>query len=140
MTRTHIHFATGVPTQLQERFGLSSQSTHVPASEVPILNTQAHAEADNAVATAAVEAAAIADADAKAPEIKSGMRNSSTLLMLIDLRKALDAGIAFFLSANGVVLTPGDKNGVLGVEFFERVVEKGGGVLVRDGVVLSEKD
>ena len=50
------------------------------------------------------------------------MRKSSQILIYINVQKALDAGIHFYLSANGVVLTDGDESGFLKPEFFERVV------------------
>ena len=58
-----------------------------------------------------------------------GMRRSSQILIFIDVQKALAAGIKFFLSDNGVVLTEGDERGFLNPEFFERV-EDVNGVLV----------
>ncbi|KZT70806.1 hypothetical protein DAEQUDRAFT_667090 [Daedalea quercina L-15889] len=51
----------------------------------------------------------------------SGMRNSSQILIYVDVQKALDAGIKFFLSDNGVVLTEGDEKGFLSPDFFARV-------------------
>ncbi|KAI1793467.1 KptA family-domain-containing protein [Ganoderma leucocontextum] len=51
----------------------------------------------------------------------SGMRSSSQILIFVDVQKALDAGIKFYLSANGVVLTEGNKKGFLPPEFFSRV-------------------
>ncbi|KAF8449331.1 KptA family-domain-containing protein [Boletus edulis BED1] len=51
----------------------------------------------------------------------SGMRNSSQILIFVDVQKALDAGIRFCLSANGVVLTEGNGDGFLSPEFFLRV-------------------
>ncbi|KAI6010877.1 KptA family-domain-containing protein [Pisolithus orientalis] len=53
--------------------------------------------------------------------ILSGMRNSSQVLIFIDVQKAIDAGIRFHLSKNGVVLTEGDAKGILGPQFFQRV-------------------
>lgn len=50
------------------------------------------------------------------------MRKSSEVLILIDVEKALDDGIKFFLSANGVVLTEGDEGGFLGPKYFKRVM------------------
>ncbi|KAG1743116.1 KptA family-domain-containing protein [Suillus lakei] len=50
----------------------------------------------------------------------SGMRNSSQVLIFIDVQKALDAGIPFYLSANGVVLTDGNE-GFLSPIYFQRV-------------------
>ncbi|THH00641.1 hypothetical protein EW026_g1927 [Hermanssonia centrifuga] len=52
------------------------------------------------------------------------MRNSAQILVYIDVQKAMDAGIKFFMSANGVVLTEGDSKGYLRPEFFARVVTK----------------
>ena len=49
------------------------------------------------------------------------MRASSQILIFINLQKALDAGIKFFLSDNGVILTEGDGEGFLRPEFFEKV-------------------
>lgn len=49
------------------------------------------------------------------------MRNSSQILIFIDVQKALDEGIKFFLSDNGVILTEGDEQGILGTRFFKRV-------------------
>jgi len=51
----------------------------------------------------------------------SGMRNSSQIFIFVNVQKALDAGIKFYLSANGVVLTEGDSSGSLSPEFFLRV-------------------
>ncbi|KAH9924824.1 KptA family-domain-containing protein [Amylocystis lapponica] len=51
----------------------------------------------------------------------SGMRNSSQILISIDVQKAIDAGIKFHMSMNGVVLTDGDAAGFLRPEFFSFV-------------------
>jgi len=51
---------------------------------------------------------------------KTGMRNSSQILVFVDVQKALDAGIPFYLSANGVVLTDGEE-GFLSPTYFQRV-------------------
>ncbi|KAG6334570.1 hypothetical protein ID866_4525 [Astraeus odoratus] len=53
--------------------------------------------------------------------VLSGMRNSSQVLIFIDIQKAIDAGIQFYLSENGVLLTEGDANGFLLPHFFQRV-------------------
>lgn len=53
--------------------------------------------------------------------IISGVRNSSQILIYIDLPSALSAGLKFYLSANGVVLSEGDENGFIKPEFFRRV-------------------
>lgn len=69
----------------------------------------------------------------------SGMRNSSTVLIYVDTSAALDAGIKFWLSDNGVVLTEGNEKGLLPVEVFARVEDRAGlGVLVEEGKVVRE--
>ncbi|KAF7770691.1 hypothetical protein Agabi119p4_6665 [Agaricus bisporus var. burnettii] len=54
-------------------------------------------------------------------DVISGMRQSSQILIFINVQKALDAGIKFYLSDNGVVLTDGDEHGYLKMEFIDRV-------------------
>lgn len=54
------------------------------------------------------------------------MRNSANVLIYVDVQKALDAGIKFSLSSNGVVLTEGDESGFLRPQFFQRVTDKKG--------------
>jgi 2'-phosphotransferase len=60
----------------------------------------------------------------------SGMRQNCTVLIYVDLHKALDAGVEFFKSENGVVLTEGiDGTGCLPKEYFKTVVSNKGMVL-----------
>lgn len=49
-------------------------------------------------------------------------RNNSTLLIFLDLPKLLAADIPVYSAANGVVLTPGDKDGVVHKEFWRKAV------------------
>lgn len=49
------------------------------------------------------------------------MRNSSQVLIFIAVEKAMQAGIKFYLSANGVVLTEGNQYGILEPRFFDKV-------------------
>ncbi|CAK4030615.1 tRNA 2 -phosphotransferase 1 [Lecanosticta acicola] len=75
---------------------------------------------------------------ATAPVI-SGMRNSSTILIFIDLEKAMAAGVKFWLSDNGVILSEGNENGVVPLEVFKRVEDRTGeGLLVEDGKIVKE--
>jgi 2'-phosphotransferase len=57
------------------------------------------------------------------------MRSSSQVLIYIDVQKALDAGITFFLSENGVILTEGDEHGFLSPEYFLRVEDRQDGTI-----------
>lgn len=77
-------------------------------------------------------------ADDEAPVI-SGMRKSSTILMFLDLKKAMEAGVEFWLSDNGVILSGGDSEGIIPLEYFRRVEDRTGeGVLLEDGKVVKE--
>lgn len=70
----------------------------------------------------------------------SGMRNTSSILVFIDLRKALEGGLKFWKSANGVILSEGNEKGIVPIEYFMRVEErkKGVGILVKDGEVVKD--
>ena len=78
------------------------------------------------------------NAAAAAPVI-SGMRKSSTVLMFLDISKAMEAGIKFWLSDNGVILSEGNADGILPLEYFRLVEDRTGeGVLLQDGKVIKE--
>ena len=64
--------------------------------------------------------------DTHSSHFSLGMRSSSKILIYIDVQKALAAGIKFWLSDNGVVLTAGDETGLLSKRFFDRVVDSEG--------------
>jgi len=138
MRRNHVHFATGVPEQLQTLFREKAATSFTPQSEA---ETRLADNTDGEVADGNEGNVAALPTDERipTPTVLSGMRNSSTLLIYINLRAALTAGLKFYKSENGVVLSEGDaENGVVGIEFFERVEEKGGRVLVQDGKVVEE--
>lgn len=60
----------------------------------------------------------------------SGMRNSSKVFIYIDIEAALKDGIQFFLSENGVILSPGDSSGVIAPKYFLKVEDRSGNSLV----------
>lgn len=67
------------------------------------------------------------------PEAKgaavSGMRGSCEVEVHVDVAKAMAAGIRFFTSQNGVILSTGDARGMLPAVFFARVVDRATGKL-----------
>ncbi|KAF2030627.1 hypothetical protein EK21DRAFT_65139 [Setomelanomma holmii] len=71
----------------------------------------------------------------EAAPVISGMRKNSTILIYVDIQAALAAGVKFYVSENGVILTKGNEQGFLSHEFFKRVESRkqGGGVLMNDG-------
>lgn len=77
--------------------------------------------------------------DEEAAPVISGMRKSSSVLVYLDLAKAVNAGLTFWLSDNGVILTEGDEEGLVKTEFFYKVEDRTGeGVLMQDGRVVKE--
>ncbi|KAK9449739.1 KptA family-domain-containing protein [Limtongia smithiae] len=55
----------------------------------------------------------------------SGMRASADVFIYVNVRKAMEDGICFGRSANGVILTEG-KDGFIGPQYFEKVLTKKG--------------
>jgi 2'-phosphotransferase len=77
--------------------------------------------------------------DTAAAPVISGMRKSSTLLMFLDVDKALAAGLKLWVSDNGVILSEGNSDGLVPLELFKRVEDRTGeGVLLEDGKVVKE--
>ena len=53
----------------------------------------------------------------------SGMRHDCAVYIWVDISRALEHGIRFFESTNGVILCEGDENGYLPPRFFSSVIE-----------------
>jgi len=60
----------------------------------------------------------VSDEQRQKEPVISGMRNSSSILIFIDLKKALGGGLKFWKSANGVILSDGNDQGIIPAEFF----------------------
>jgi len=69
----------------------------------------------------------------------SGMRNSSSILVYLNMEKAMRLGMSFWRSENGVILSDGGEKKLIPLDCFQRVEERGpvGGILVSDGVVVK---
>ncbi|KAJ3021349.1 tRNA 2'-phosphotransferase 1 [Thoreauomyces humboldtii] len=59
----------------------------------------------------------------------SGMRTTCTVYIYIDMVKALAAGIPFSRSSNNVILSPGNKDGIIPREFFRKVEDRDGNII-----------
>ncbi|XP_034954392.1 tRNA 2'-phosphotransferase 1 isoform X2 [Zootoca vivipara] len=55
--------------------------------------------------------------------VRSGMRSNCDMAIVIDVARALADGITFYRSANEVILTPGDANGLLLPCYFKEVLQ-----------------
>ena len=51
----------------------------------------------------------------------SGMRSSAQVYIYIDVHKAMRDGLQFFRSANNVILSPGNADGVIESQYFKTV-------------------
>ncbi|MDP2435184.1 MAG: RNA 2'-phosphotransferase [archaeon] len=56
----------------------------------------------------------------------SGMRSSAEVYVYIDLPNALAAGLKFYESLNGVILSPGNAEGVIPPAYFQSVTDQHG--------------
>ncbi|KAI7138458.1 phosphotransferase KptA/Tpt1, partial [Hortaea werneckii] len=109
MTRNHVHFASGLPA------GFKS-----------VVDDDNDVNGDGT-------------AQQNAAPVISGMRKSSTILIFLDLAKAIDTGMKFGISDNGVILSEGNAEGLIPLELFKRVEDRTGqGVLLEDGKVIKE--
>lgn len=64
-------------------------------------------------------------------KVVSGIRKGANVLVWVDVRKsAEEGGVKWWRSANGVVLTQGDTNGIVGLEWFKKVVDRKSGDLI----------
>lgn len=133
MGRMHVHFATGVPEGL--RWTSSHNVAHGSATGANNGSRNESGKEFETVETLSERA------PAPAPAVISGMRNSSSILIFIDLRRALEKDIKFYLSENGVVLSAGDEvTGIVPVDIFAKVEERGGRLLMKNGVVIADAE
>ncbi len=71
----------------------------------------------------------------------SGMRRDAELLVYVDVAASMrEAGIKWWISDNGVVLTEGAEDGLVPVKYFKEVVGRtqNVGVLWKDGECVAE--
>ncbi|KAF8864111.1 Tpt1/KptA family RNA 2'-phosphotransferase [Acephala macrosclerotiorum] len=70
----------------------------------------------------------------------SGMRNDAEILVYVDIRKSLEDGTLWWISENGVILTEGDKNGLVGTKHWKKVEgrRQDVGVLWENGEQVAE--
>ncbi|ODV83588.1 hypothetical protein CANARDRAFT_179570, partial [[Candida] arabinofermentans NRRL YB-2248] len=56
-------------------------------------------------------------------KVISGMRNSCEVLIFLDVYKLKSSQLIFYKSGNGVILSAGNKDGIIGVEYFSKIVD-----------------
>lgn len=55
-------------------------------------------------------------------KVTSGLRQDVQIYIFIDLKKAIDEGLKFYESENGVILTAGNEDGLLLPRYFSKVI------------------
>ncbi|KAK0556079.1 tRNA 2'-phosphotransferase [Tilletia horrida] len=98
MGRNHIHLARGLPTEFFD-FKESQQQQQQQQQQAAEEEQGSKADED--------QASSPTQTSAPPTKIISGLRSSSNALLWIDVPRALQDGVLFYLSENGVVLTPG---------------------------------
>lgn len=53
----------------------------------------------------------------------SGVRSHSNIIILMDVEKLRMSNLQFFISDNGVILSPGDENGFVSCDFFKEILD-----------------
>ncbi len=153
MGRQHVHFAIGLPSEGGAKVPQPGPATSSPSvtsvnegqqqtgkGNVPeqIPGSTSTAEGSTLVPTPTLSSvhqssASGHDVTSSQPVI-SGMRATANVLIWVDLKRSLDNGaLKWWRSANGVVLTEGDAEGKVGLEWVDRVERKGGEVIWRPG-------
>lgn len=140
MGRRHVHFTLGVP----ERVKPVNQPGNESNGSDPVIDADGTAveagpplSAPISSPSTAVSEAANEEAPNASPaettgteKIISGMRASATVLIWVDVKRSLTAGaLQWWRSANGVVLTEGDADKLVRLDWVDRVERRNGEVL-----------
>lgn len=143
MGRQHVHFALGLPSEGAKLFQPTTETFTSSAStdereenqegkegaveEIaePRSTTDDTTLAPVTTLSSTTQAAIPAKQTNPSQPVISGMRASATVLIWVDLKRSLEAGaLKWWRSANGVVLTEGDGQRKVGLEWVNRVETK----------------
>lgn len=131
MGRQHVHFALGLPSG-----GVTLPLRLFPSSALKEVQTGIEPDAGQnagSISAAADDITLAPPAPASSSELViSGMRATASMLVWVDVKRSLEAGaLKWWRSANGVVLTEGDAEGKVGLEWVNRVEKRNGEVVWR---------
>lgn len=110
MGRQHVHFAIGLPdTPPSKSLKPDSDPQPSPATAEPtVTNTPEEITAQSA------------------QKVVSGMRNTANVMVWVDVKRSMqEGGLKWWKSANGVVLTEGDGESRVTLEWVTRVERRG---------------
>ena len=134
MGRTHVHFAVDVPGpgrggKGEKKSASDGRTPEDPsAAEIAVSTDPIDADHDSASVGATEQPQVLSPSDAAKPEVISGMRRDANVLIWVDVRQSLEeGGMNWWRSANGVILTEGDEQGIVPMKFVKRVVRRAWG-------------
>lgn len=142
MSRRHVHFALGAPEGVKTAKPSGKKSSDsdlvidTNGSTVEITPPSLSAPPASPSSKTGAEAETPPPAETVGTEkIISGMRANATVLIWVDVERSLAAGaLQWWRSANGVVLTEGDADKLVRLEWVDRVERRNGEVLwIREG-------
>ncbi|KAF6011883.1 hypothetical protein HII13_002351 [Brettanomyces bruxellensis] len=107
MSRNHIHFAEGMPRYM---------NTGKRARETPCKENGKALESQDRAGVRKKRRASII----------SGMRKNCNVIISLDIEKVKKSDLVFYRSGNGVILCPGDKDGLVKLEYFGKVTDMSG--------------
>ena len=125
MSRRHVHFATGVPEPLDKgSVNNKSNSTSAPKVAKDGISDE---RGDIVIGNQGAEASLRLNSNSKeATKVISGMRANATVLIWVNVARSMDeGGLKWWRSDNGVILTEGDAQGTVSMEWVDRVEMKG---------------
>lgn len=131
MSRRHVHFARGVPEALGRR-GLKSESNGTPVAKGLSKEQSAKNEREDVVVGdqgAEENVPSISNSSsADVTKVISGMRANATILIWLDVARSMsEGGLKWWKSDNGVILTEGDEQGFVKMEWVDRVERRATG-------------
>ena len=143
MQRTHIHFALDLPSSQDTKSRPGASTTSDENAQVE----GKHAEmerispelSEGPSAQAAIDVIdSVGDdtdkkvvQDVKAGTVISGMRASASILIWVDVGKSIEvSNLKWWRSANGVLLTDGDDEGMVKMDFVLKVVKRNDGQIL----------
>lgn len=133
MSRRHVHFATGVPDAVSKG-GIKAETnaTQGSKSESRDIEKSTQNEREDVVigGQGAEEAVPSTPSSADATKVISGMRANATTLIWVDVARSInEGGLKWWRSDNGVILTEGDAQGMVKMDWVEKVESRTGEVL-----------
>ena len=128
MERQHVHFAKGLGSTY------TAKPKPNPNPNPSVSKDGARAE-DQAPESSGENEEGVPEVqeETESTKVISGMRNSATLFVWVDVRRSMEmGGLRWWKSANEVILTEGNEHGIVPLEFVKRAVQRNYGCIWRN--------